>query len=168
MDPLIDFYLLRQAEVKRAGGEVEQEQMAFESACTLLRDPILDGSNERRLFVQQTGFPPLVIGFYRGVVEVARERAAKRLFVVPAVRVPARTKLYELTDSQNHELKQLLAAYPLYFCRENNELVWQPERPMLTEEFDMLVAPNGCARTLAFFIEQLQSRSRPTLEGVWG
>jgi hypothetical protein len=169
MDPQIDYYLLRQAEVDRAGEKVDQEQLAFEAACSLLRDPILN--QEKRLFIHHSGFPPLVTGFYRGVVEVARERVGtepRRLFVVPAIWTPDAWDPGPLSNPMKKQLEDLLRDYPAYFKMEGNRLKWRPQRPMLVEEFDRLALPNGCAFALATVLEKIRKFSEPRLEGVWG
>ncbi len=87
MDFLADLYLLTNVEIDRGADMAEEEQTAFDAAVRTLRDPaIRDGAIIR---VLHTGLEPIVVGFYRGVIESLRWRQrnglARSLTIIPCL-----------------------------------------------------------------------------------
>ena len=85
LDYLIDHYLTRNKELNDESSMAASEEQTFRRAVELLSDPALDGGGQVWAF--HTGLEPMVVGFYRGVVEVLRRRAGRglprRLWVLP-------------------------------------------------------------------------------------
>jgi len=77
MDFLVDYYVTRNRELALMSTMAEEERLAHDCARSFLTDPALDGGGE--LLVYHTGLEPMVVGFYRAVVETLRSRQEKGL-----------------------------------------------------------------------------------------
>ena len=83
LDYLVDFYITRNTELAvEEDTMANRERMSFERTVRALSDAALDGGAE--IWFYQTGFEPMIVGVYRGVVEVLQRRkaAAKKPLVV--------------------------------------------------------------------------------------
>lgn len=72
MDYLVDCYVTRNRELALLSTMAEEEELAHSRALQLLQD--VSDKTECDLLVYHTGLEPMVVGFYRAVVEVLRER----------------------------------------------------------------------------------------------
>lgn len=77
MDFFVDFYAVRNLELATQVSMANEEETAFSSCVNLFDDTEL--KNGGRIFVYHTGLEPMVVGFYRGVVEVLKRRRERRL-----------------------------------------------------------------------------------------
>jgi hypothetical protein len=85
LDSIVDFYLLRNAELPRHEGVMaaDQEESAFAKAKQTLLD-LLAEPGSLRVELYHTGLPPVLIGAYRAVVELLSKKEVRgRLEVVP-------------------------------------------------------------------------------------
>jgi len=78
LDYLVDLYVNRNKELAGDETNAEKERIAFDRTVKLFADPAVDRVGE--VWVYHTGLEPMIVGFYRGVVEVLRTRrkAGKR------------------------------------------------------------------------------------------
>lgn len=85
LDYLVDLYLTRNTELAiEEDTMANRERMSYEATVKALSDDALDEGGE--IWFYQTGFEPMIVGVYRGLVEVLRRRRAARkkdLVVVP-------------------------------------------------------------------------------------
>lgn len=92
LDYLIDLYVTRNTELAREDATTaDVEQVAFDSSVRFFSDAALDDCSE--IWVYHTGFEPMIVGFYRGLVksiEVRRLAGKKRLIVRPWLYEPIR------------------------------------------------------------------------------
>lgn len=90
MDFLVDLYVTRNRELADQLTMADEERVAFERALEAFSDPILKSGG--RVVVLHTGLEPMVVGFYRGVLDVlsARDRAglAPTLAFIPHLYAP--------------------------------------------------------------------------------
>lgn len=77
LDYLVVRYVTRNKELAAESSLAEAEQLAFERTVELLSDP--DAEEGAEIWAYHTGFEPMVLGFYRGVVHVLDHRAAEGL-----------------------------------------------------------------------------------------
>ena len=75
MDFLVDYYVTRNRELALLSTMADEEQLAHDRAIEFLTDSALDNGGE--IVVYHTGLEPMVVGFYRAVVEAIRARRAK-------------------------------------------------------------------------------------------
>ena len=71
LDYLVDIYACRNLEIVMQQSMADEEAYAFGQAVRLLDAPEFEGGV---IDVYHTGLEPMVVGFYRGVVEVLRRR----------------------------------------------------------------------------------------------
>ena len=74
LDYLVDLYVCRNLEIARLSATAEVEEYAFRRALETLGAPEMN--RDIVVEVYHTGLEPMVVGFYRGVTEVLRRRAA--------------------------------------------------------------------------------------------
>lgn len=79
LDYLVDFYVTRNQELVREASMADEEQLAFERTVALLDVRELDDGAEVR--VLHTGLEPMVVGFYRGVVDILARRKTRNLVI---------------------------------------------------------------------------------------
>jgi hypothetical protein len=77
MDYLVDLYVTRNQELAKEATMADEEALAFERTVALLDITEFDDGAEVR--VLHTGLEPMVVGFYRGVVEILRRREKRKL-----------------------------------------------------------------------------------------
>lgn len=90
LDYLVDLYITRNCELADEPTMAEEENLAFERTVAALSDPVLEPGGEMEAY--HTGLEPMVVGFYRGVVQVLRERQRvgrpRRLLIRPRLYAP--------------------------------------------------------------------------------
>ncbi len=172
LDAHVDFYLLRSKEVDTLESYAEQEEEAFIRGRAVLTDDTWASGGVLDIF--QTGLEPLVLGFYRAVVEVSLERAAQRmppLWIVPKVFRPADWFFRgDEAERRRKQVNKLVRTYPDFFAKVEQpeggfKLRWRPERPMFSEEHDTLVAR---FEHLRFVLDRLEKQSRFDVLEPWG
>lgn len=72
MDYLVALYAARNRDLNEQGNMACEENLAYQRAVELLSDPALAAGGLIRVF--HTGLEPMVVGFYRGVVEILCRR----------------------------------------------------------------------------------------------
>lgn len=77
LDYLVDLYVTRNRELAEKPSMADEEQLAFARTVALLRDATFKDGGD--IWAYHTGLEPMVIGFYRGVVQVLRERTEQKL-----------------------------------------------------------------------------------------
>lgn len=77
LDYLVDLYVTRNRELAEQPSMADEEQLAFARTAAFLRDASFKNGGD--IWAYHTGLEPMVIGFYRGVVQVLRERAQQKL-----------------------------------------------------------------------------------------
>lgn len=77
LDFLVDFYVTRNRELAEEPTMAEEEKLAYERTVEVLSDPVLNDGGE--IWVFHTGREPMVVGFYRGVVSVLKDRRERGL-----------------------------------------------------------------------------------------
>ncbi len=77
MDFLIDQYLLTNKQIGQNGSMASSEKQAFEAARELLTDAAFKDGGTVEMY--HTGLEPPIVGFYRAVVQVIRDRIAEGL-----------------------------------------------------------------------------------------
>ena len=85
MDYFLDSYLLPNIRIRPGMSFAEEEQLAFSETTQFFKDPVFH--NGATIRVYHTGLEPVVVGFYRGVVEsiILRVRSGlpRRLQIIP-------------------------------------------------------------------------------------
>lgn len=77
LDYLVDLYVVRNRELSDELTMASAEELSYRRTVELLDDPALREGG--RLWVYHTGLEPMVIGFYRGIVEILKARSRARL-----------------------------------------------------------------------------------------
>lgn len=96
LDSIVDSYWLRNIEMKMAGStSAEKDEFAYQTTKEKLTQ-VLEQNHPIRINFYQTGFPPVVIGFYRAVVEFLMEtqEGSPYLEII--------TKIYDKHDDNNY------------------------------------------------------------------
>lgn len=87
LNRIIDRYWLRNIDMKMAGSSsAEKDEFSYETTKEKLAE-ILEKKQPTRMYFYQTGFPPVVIGFYRAVTEFLIETQGKLpyLEIIPMI-----------------------------------------------------------------------------------
>ena len=161
LDRFIEIYLFRNSEVSQWESCAEQEEEAFMRSMEFLQHSCLKNGGIIEMY--QTGLEPLVLGFYRAVVESARIRQKNnilRLTIAPKIFRPASLSInyflskhfkypLEPVKQKNilNRIEQVLKIViietgdfiGLYNDEEHITLAWLPQRPMWIEEQDYLI-----------------------------
>ena len=77
MDYLVEYYLCRNRELALQASMADEEAHAFQRAREFLNDPQFEKGG--RVEVYHTGLEPMVVGFYRAVIEVLALRHSKHM-----------------------------------------------------------------------------------------
>ena len=160
MDRFVDIYLFRNAETNGFNTSAEQEQYAFHQGKAFLENPGFRAGGLVEL--HQTGLEPLILGFYRALITVSRNRIKQKqppIIVQPRSWSPAVIYLkaflrYRLPkgippESFEQHFQNLGAAlgqaiqefdgvFTLMKRADDLLLKWLPERPMWLSEQDIL------------------------------
>ncbi len=75
LDYLVDLYVCRNLEIAKSESMASEEALAYDRTVDLFGGSDAEAGGLIEVF--HTGLEPLVVGFYRGVVEVLRRRHAK-------------------------------------------------------------------------------------------
>lgn len=169
LDRQSDMAVLRNAEIAASQTMAEQEALSMSKASNILHSPALTQGGV--LHVYHTGLEPVVLGFYRAVVNVLREQAGQppSLVVVPIYHKPARVRV----PRPSAELRRLQERYPqavrlLKRTDSKGEhlfIRWLIDRPMNIPELQLLREdfPN-----LSETIEHLHAASQYIRGAAWG
>lgn len=164
-----DLAVLRNAEITSSQTMAEQEALAAYRALNILRSSAFVQGG--LVNVYHTGLEPVVIGFYRSVVTVLKERSqdASPLILVPIYHKSARVKV----DSISPSLNRLEDAYssairilerPKAKAREI-WIRWMIDRPMTFAEHEEL---NKNFPDLNEVIARLYASSQYIIGSPWG
>ena len=81
LDPLVDVYLLRNAEVDRRENSAEQDDIAYDRGVEFFSE-LLRNENGIEIHLYHTGLEPVVVGTYRALVRILQDFQG-RLVVTP-------------------------------------------------------------------------------------
>ncbi len=77
LDYLVDLYVTRNTELSREDDSAaDKEALSYDRTVRTLSDPAIVNGGE--IWVYQTGFEPMIVGFYRGVNEILKRRRSAR------------------------------------------------------------------------------------------
>lgn len=175
MDRVVDYYLVRNRELRLLECSADQEQEVYERALALLRE--LAAGEPCALEVYHTGLGLVTVGFYRAVVEAASaaEAGGRRIVLQPRVWAGGDVDLTRVLKEARGALdpqavlsglRTVVAGFPRYLALKEPEQVeapdpiilrWLPERPMLPSEHDWLARR---ARSAAPVIAALRERAQ--------
>jgi hypothetical protein len=156
LDRVVDFYLLRNSEIRRFDVNAELEQEVYERARRLFDEAAATGV--RAVEALHTGLETVTIGFYRAVVEHAQAAvvsATGTMHVRPRIwRAPSVDVDLAVTQSKGAldgravrvALTRVAGELPAFVRIDSNRsksaattvLQWIPQRPMLASERDWL------------------------------
>jgi hypothetical protein len=77
LDYLVDLYITRNRELASEAAMADEEALAFDRTVEFFEDPSFDRGGV--VYACHTGLEPMVVGFYRGVVQTLRTRVQKGL-----------------------------------------------------------------------------------------
>lgn len=145
MDAMVEFYLIRHTELQRLKTAADQEDEVYNHSYRLLNDS--DFSAFDIIEVYHTGLEPVTLGFYRAVIDVAREQQHRKQLphqsLIPKIWRSGDTgpwvSVQQLGTSRLNILTDLCEEYPAFFELKGFRLYWQPKRPMLLVEKDKLM-----------------------------
>lgn len=185
MDQDVSLYLIRNHEVQQWETSAEQEEETFLRSMDFFQDPCWKEGGVIEMY--HTGLEPLVLGFYRAVVEVAclrHQQDLPRLQVVPKIFVSAkirvknflrfalsleRNRLEVIVERTERWLRQVTEELDLFFAlrAESDELIldWLPKRPMWETERDYLLQRFPSIQGILL---ELYGRSQYQTEKHWG
>ncbi len=166
LDHVVDLYLVRNSMMKEAETSAQQCEVAYEESLNVLRDPVLKGGG--LLEAYHTGLEPLVVGFYRAVVDTAFEREQSGLLplrVRPRIFAPFPIRLEPSQRPPEAHLRSMIEKFSLHVSCLDWELKWLLSRPMRETECDRLCAD---FRLLAPWIQRLFRSTQYHAEKSWG
>ncbi len=175
LDREVDFYLIRNREIEQYDHSADQEQEIYERTRCLFQDPAF--AEPWRVEVYHTGLEDVTVGFYRAVVDLARERRTQHLPTIPLIpRLWRRGELnVDLIIRQAHgvldgkvirpQLAELVAAYPDFLDFSNARLRWRLERRMDEAERNLLCERAPAARVI---FQRLWQLTQYQDEQTWG
>lgn len=175
LDREVDFYLIRNREIKPYENSADQEQEIYERTLRLFQDDAF--AEPWRVEVYHTGLEDVTVGFYRAVVDLARERRAQRLPLIPLI--PRLWRRGELNIDAiireaegvlngqviRPQLAELAAAYPDFLDFGKTLLRWRLERRMDEAERNLLCERAPAARVI---FQRLWQLTQYQNEQPWG
>ena len=175
LDREVDFYLIRNREIEQYDNSADQEQEIYERTRRLFQDPAF--AEPWRVEVYHTGLEDVTVGFYRAVVDLARERRTQRLPLIPLI--PRLWRRGELNINAiireaggvlngqviRRQLVDLAAAYPDFLDFGKAMLRWRLERRMDEAERNLLCERAPAARVI---FQRLWQLTQYQDEQPWG
>lgn len=175
LDREVDFYLIRNREISQYENSAEQEQAIYERTLRLFQDTAF--TEPWRVEVYHTGLEDVTVGFYRAVMDLARERRTQRLPLIPLI--PRLWRRGELNISSiiqqaqgaldasviRPKLAEMAAAYPDFLDFSNARLRWRLERRMDEAERNLLGERAPTARVI---FQRLWQLTQYQDEPPWG
>ena len=77
LDYIVDLYVTQNRQINQEASMAEQEQLAYQSTVNILNDSALDNGVVIELY--HTGLEPMVVGCYRGIVQVLKRRIEEKM-----------------------------------------------------------------------------------------